>query len=236
MLAHLSVRIMLAVTTWLWGNKYSADDVEKLSSSVHRHLNEAHVFILFSDQPMKINGVEVVLISDEDMHLTMVPGCFVRLRMFDPAFQVDVIRGRRIDRFVNLDLDTVITNELDPVFNRPEPFVILHGANSTNPCPYCGAMMLIRPGAHPELWRDFDITQIKSIPHFSFPDDQAWIAYKVPNAAGWQAGKGGVYAFCKPGWPPGHNLPPDARIVNFNGWRSPAQFKTLEWVNRNWKK
>ena len=227
---------MLAVTTWLWGKKYSAEDVEKLSSSVMRNLNEAHVFICFSDQPMSIPGVEVVLIPESDMYLTTLPGCFVRLRMFDPAFQVDVIaRGRKIDRFVNLDLDTVVTGGLDRVFLRREPFVILQGANSMNPCPYCGAMMLVRLGAHPRLWSEFTLEAAMKAPHFEFPDDQGWIAHKIKNAAGWKTGTDGVYAFCKPGWPPGYDLPSDACIVNFNGWRSPKLFSHLHWVKEHWR-
>ena len=228
---------MIAITTWLWGDKYTMTDVEKLAAGVLRHLNEAHVFICIVDrEPTSVpEGIEVVFIPKDDLYLTKVPGCFVRLRLFDPDFQEYILGSHPVDRIMNLDLDTVITNELDPVFNRPEPFVILQGANSVNPCPYCGAMFMLRLGAHPELWTDFTLEAAFKVPHFDFPDDQAWIAHKVPNAAGWKAGKGGVYAFCKPGWPPGTSLPFDARIVNFNGWRSPEKFKTLDWVKNNWK-
>ena len=128
----------------------------------------------------------------------------------------------------------MITGTLDPVFDRPEPFVILSGANAVNPNPFCGALIMVRAGQHPELWRDFNLDIAKTIPFHEYPDDQGWIHYKLPNAAGWRAGQNGVYAFQKPGWPVGYNLPHDARLVTFNGWRSPAKFAHLDWVRRNW--
>jgi hypothetical protein len=178
---------------------------------------------------MNITGVECRSIWDRN--LILVKGCFVRLRMFDPAFQA---KHKITGRLVCTDLDTVITGNLDPLFNRPEPFVILQGANSLNPCPYCGALMMMRAGAYPQLWHDFKVEEIDAIPHYKFPDDQGWIYQKVPDAAGWKAGVNGVYAFKKPGWPSGDYLPRDARLVTFNGWRSPRAFHTLDWIQRNW--
>jgi len=220
----------LTITSWLWGNKYSQSDVAKLYNGLKRNLKQSFRFILFSQRDMNIKGVECRSIWDKN--LISIKGCFVRLRMFDPVFQE---KHKITGRFVCIDLDTVITGNLDPIFNRTEPFVILQGANSLNPCPYCGALIMVRAGAYPGLWSDFSLEAIDKIPFYEFPDDQGWIHYKVPDAAGWKAGVNGVYAFKKPGWPSGTDcLPRDARMVTFNGWRSPAKFSTLDWVQRNW--
>lgn len=223
----------LTITTWLWGDKYSQSDVAKLHGGLTRHLRQKFRFILFSSLPCNPPNVERHHIWDTN--LTTTKGCFVRLRMFDPAFQE---KHKITGRLVCIDLDTVITGHLDPLFNRPEPFVILQGANSVNPCPYCGALMMVRAGAHAELWNDFSLDAVAQIPFHEFPDDQGWIWHKIPNAAGWKCGENGVYAFHKPGWPndlnSNHALPRDARLVTFNGWRSPQRFGSLDWIRRNW--
>ena len=225
----------LTITTWLWGLKYNQSDIAKLHGGLRRHIRQRFRFIVFSSLPCNPPGVERCPIWDMGL---IGQGCFVRLRMFDPEFQE---RHKISGRLVCIDLDTVITGHLDPLFDRPEPFVILQGANSINPCPYTGALMMVRAGVCSELWTDFkiqdatpDIWRTKKIPFYKFPDDQGWIAHKVPNAAGWQAGKNGVYAFMKPGWPGGPYLPRDARLVTFNGWRSPNHYNSLDWVRRNW--
>ncbi len=151
--------------------------------------------------------------------------------MFDPEWQ----KAAKIEgHLVNLDLDTVVTGELDPVFNRDEDFAILQGANAANPCPYNGSMFMLRAGAHPEVWSEFSLEAARKVPFYEFPDDQGWIWHKIPNAAGWKAGQNGVYAFQKPGWPKGENIPSDARIVFFPGKRDPSQFTRLGWIRENW--
>lgn len=209
----------LVISTWIWGTKYSRIYLDRLKSALDRNLKREFRFAVFHPQ-------------EEDEYLTKIKGCFARLRMFDPEWQA---RHGIFGRLVCLDLDVVITGELDPVFDRSEDFVILQGANSTNPCPYNGSMMMLRAGAHPEVWRDFSIEEANTKTDvFDFSDDQGWLAYKVPNAAGWKAGEGGVYGFQKPGWPGGSDLPKDARIVVFPGWRDPAKFVHLKWVRENW--
>lgn len=223
---------MLVISTWLWGTeKYGVDDVAKLAAGVRRHLKQPHRFVCFSERHFRMDGVACGIIPD--LWLTKMKGCYARLRVFDPAWQ----EARFDDRLVTIDLDTVITGELDPLFDRPEPFVILQGANAANPCPFNGSLQLLRAGAHPEVWADFSIEAARAAPFYEFPDDQGWIAHKVPGAAGWKAGsESGVYAFCKPGWPPNtHDLPADARMVVFPGWRDPSKFTHLPWVKEHWR-
>lgn len=228
----------LVISTWLWGHKYSPEDVAKLRAGISRHLKEPHRFICFTDQDFRIADVETAPIVD--IELTKVQGCFARLRMFDPMWQRRWIWRRmdgRDDRLVNMDLDTVITGDLDRIFKRDENFLILHGANSTNPCKFCGALMMLRPGALPKVWSDFSLEAVATIPCHEFPDDQGWIWHKYPEASGWKCGhESGVYAFKKPGWPREDYLPRDAAMVTFNGWRSPSAFAaTVPWIKQHWR-
>lgn len=223
---------VLTISTWLWGDKYPPEHVERLHASLRRNLKKPFRFLCVTDRKAPFStGIEVTPIPDLD--LTKVKGCFARLRMFDPAWQHKV---GVTDYLACVDLDVVITRNCDDVFERTEDFLILQGANSTNPCPYNGSLMMLRKGAHPEVWRDFSLDAASIIPFFSFPDDQGWIAHKIEKAAGWKAGgPEGVYAFQKPGWPQGYDLPANAKMVVFPGWRSPEKFKHLPWIKEHWR-
>lgn len=209
----------LNIITWHWGRKYDGAYVQRLRAGLDRHVQQPYKFGLFSPEA-------------EDEYLTKVPGCFCRLRIFDPEWQD---KHHLEGRIAQIDLDTVITGPLDALFDRPEPFVILQGANAANPCPYNGSLQMLRAGYRPDVWSDFSLKRAGEVPFYEFPDDQGWLAHKLPDAAGWKAGsESGVYAFKKPGWPEGDALPKDARLVVFPGSRDPIRFTHLDWVKRNW--
>ena len=228
----------LTICTWFWGGKYSVDYVHRLARGLKRHLKQPYRFIVVTDDVMG-NGLASVINEPAhgawpiaDPELMKMPGCFARLRMFDPAWQAEYrIEGR----LACIDLDCVVTGDLDPVFLRPEPFMILQGANASNPCPYNGSLWMLRAGYRPDVWTDFSLEAAQAAPHYEFPDDQAWLAHKIPGEAGWKAGaQSGVYAFMKPGWTNGYELPKGARLVCFPGRRDPNQFKHLPWVKEHW--
>lgn len=224
----------LIVTTWCWGEKYDDSYVQKLAASVHRNLTEAHRFICFTDRERNLGaGIEQWPIKVEDYRLTQVKGCFARLRLFDPNWQrqLGLVDG---DRIVNLDIDLVVTGELDPLFNRADGFTILQGVNSQNLCPYNGSVWMLRAGYRPDVWRDFSLEAAVKVPFHSFPDDQGWFWHKMPDAGAWTPADG-VYGFQKPGWPNGEALPDSARMVAFFGWRDPSKFTHLDWVQTHWR-
>jgi hypothetical protein len=225
---------VLSVCTWLWGDKYGTDDVAKLAGALKRHLRQPHRLLCMTEREREItlpDGVERHAIKDPE--LLAHKGCFARLRMFDPNWQAN----RKITgRMVCVDLDVVITGRLDPLFDRPDGFVILQGANAANPCPFNGSCFMLRAGRHSSVWSDFTLEKARAVPFYEFPDDQGWLHHKIPDAAGWKVGpESGLYAFQKPGWPKGDVLPADARMVVFPGWRSPEKFKHLDWVRENWR-
>lgn len=212
---------MLVIGTWLWGDKYPQHYVDRLRAGIARAVQQPHRFEVYRPEP-------------EDEHLTRVRGCFVRLRMFDPAWQAKngIKNG---DRLVCIDLDSIVIRTLDPLFNRADNFTILTGANAANPCPYNGSLWMLRAGYRPDVWTDFSLEAAQKVPFYEFPDDQAWFAHKLPGLTGWKVGtSSGVYAFQKPGWPKGEALPADARLVVFPGWRDPGKFTHLPWVKERW--
>lgn len=223
----------LIICAFAWGQKYGAEYVERLAAGVCQHLSESHRFVLISEWMHHVEGVEVKALTD--FELTKIKGCFARLRLFDAGWQHHVLRALPGDRIACMDLDSIVTGPLDPLFNRPDNFTILTGANAANPCPYNGSLWMLRAGYRPDVWTDFSLEAAAKVPHYEFPDDQAWFAHKLPGVVGWKVGApSGVYAFQKPGWPKGDDLPADARLVVFPGWRDPSKFTHLPWVKERW--
>lgn len=222
---------MLIVTTWLWGGAYGDHYARKLASAVHRNLTQPHRFIVFTDSPRHLPGTEQFQILNTS--LLAKPGCFVRLRLFDIAWQNN-LGIRPGDRVVNLDLDLVVTGPLDELFDRKDDFTILQGINSTNPCPYNGSVWMLLAGATPGVWTEFSLDESEKIPFHAFPDDQGWFHHKMPNAGAWGPADG-VYGFKKKGWPSGDELPQGAKIIAFPGWRDPSKYEHLKWIKDNWR-
>ncbi len=219
---------MLHVTTWLWGDKYGPHYLDRLRAALARNIKQPYRFIVLADKITSTDGRPI-----QDIELTKVKGCFARLRMFDPQWQF-IREIKEDERIVQIDVDSIITGELDPLFDRDEPFVILQGGNY-QPCPYNGALWMLRAGAHPEVWSDFSLEAASTISYHEFPDDQGWLWHKLPNAAGWQTGPtSGCYVYQKPGWKTGERLPDGARYVTFSGKRSPDKIAHLDWVQRHW--
>lgn len=208
----------------------------KLRRGIARHLKQPHRFLLMTERERSIdeNLGDIERHAIKDPELLGYKGCFARLRMFDPGWQ----QNRKLDdRLVCLDLDMVITGLLDPIFDRPDTFCILAGANSHNPCPFNGSVMMLRPGNHEELWTRFSYQAACELPFYEFPDDQGWIAHKLPTAGRWEAGKrSGIWAFQKPPWRHFQtDLPANARIVAFPGARQVKDYRHLPWVKEHWK-
>jgi hypothetical protein len=210
----------LTIATWIWGTKYSGYYIERLKHGIRRNLKQWHRFVVFEPFP-----------GDEKLF----PGCFVRLRMFSKIFQ-NYYCIEPESHLICLDLDLIVTGELDPLFDRDESLVIFQGANAANPCPFNGSVIMVQAGKHHELWDEFSLEKATTIPFYEFPDDQGWIHHMMPNAAGWECGPAsGIYAFRKPHWPKNDQLPTDARMVAFPGARDPSQFAHLPWIKEHWR-
>ena len=235
---------MLHICTWWWRTKFSEEYLVKLAHSVKRHMrDEPYKFhcITTHDQyfPRLIDeGApidDVVVLESPHYFLLEKPGCLVRLLTFNLQFQ-NMIKARPGDRIVNIDLDFVITGDLFQLFDRPEDFVILQGANMYNPCPFNGALFMLRAGAHQEVWNDFSLEAVAQVPFHEYPDDQGWLWHKIPQAAAWPVGpKSGVYVYKKRTWPSGDDLPQGAKMVTFVGKKNPKDLSHLIWVKQNWR-
>jgi len=217
---------------------------------IERNLTIPHRFVLLTDR-MKSRYdklIEPVKLWDDWRTLRReewreeFPQCLVRLKAFSP--EMSSILG---ERFVSIDLDCVVTGNLDAILSRTESFLICRRA-AIRPedidNPYQASMWMMDTGARAHVWTQFrgaktlDALADKPLAKYYLATDQGWILYALgPDEAGWTGGDG-VY-----GWPwlkaneCADPLPDNARIVFFQGNRKPWNFEDNErpeWIARHY--
>lgn len=177
---------MISVVTFKWStpgyrSKFTAEHVNIMRAMVRRQYKKPHRFICITDDPKGIDpDIEVFPMWDDFKDIpnptwgAKGPSCYRRLKVFHSDFER--IAGKR---FVCIDLDAVIVGDLEPLWDRPEDFVIYR-----EPCgewPYNGSMFLMTAGCRRQVWDDFD--PLKSPRETNAAgyrgSDQAWISYRL---------------------------------------------------------
>lgn len=241
----------LRVVCWKWHqpgyrSKFTAEHVNVLANMVRRNYWKPVEVVCITDDTAGIDS-SITTIPLWDTYASLPnhsfrhgPSCYRRLKAF--SREAEQIIG---PRFVSLDLDVVITGDVTPLWDRPDDFVIW--GDTLPGYWYNGSMWLLRAGARPQVWEDFDpvLSPRSAVQAGRKGSDQAWISHKLgPGEKTWTI-KDGVYSFrnhlggdqlrdrrakVKP-------LPDDARIVIFHGhwdpWSPEAQ--RVDWVRRNWR-
>lgn len=137
---------MLTVVAWKWGSLFGPEWVNVLRSMFERHLHLPHRFACVTDDARGLDPrVDAVplpgLLSDS-------PRCIRRLRQYDGMWATENL-GRR---FLSIDLDVVITDDVTPLFARPDPVVCWKVGYARV---YTGALVLMDAGALHGLWEAF---------------------------------------------------------------------------------
>ena len=231
---------MLTVACFKWRNPggwqlpsqavttYSDDWVIKLRNGVARHYSKPHRFVCVTDEPA--DGVECLPLWTDYLHLG---GCYNRLKIFSP--EMAEILG---PRFICIDLDCVITGDLAPIFDRPEPF-----AMNAYSCPherdqhYNGSLILMDAGCRAQVWETFDPVEspkaIEAAGTKIVGTDQAWIRLTLGKGEARFTEADGVMDYRhSPSMRSG--LPKHAKMVFFSGKRSP-QTENKQWISQNWR-
>ena len=220
---------------------FTAVHVRTLRSMVARHYVDPYRFVCITDDRKGLENVETIPMWSDyadvpSPHGGGNPSCYRRLKIFDPA--IEAILGRR---FVVIDLDTVITGDLRPLWNRPEDFVIW---GETDPRSfYNGSMMLMSAGARAHVWSTFDPYNKdprQRSPYLAhragrFGSDQGWISHVLgPGQAMWGK-KDGVYSYrVHIAKQYGNTLPENCRVVFWHGKVDPWTYEAqqIPWVRR----
>lgn len=237
---------MLTVVAFKWKpqgghyrSSFGADQVIVLRNMVQRNYKKPHRFVCITDDASGLagEGVETIpLWSDyaeiPSPHGGGNPSCYRRLKLFDPA-----IKGMLGERFIALDLDTVIVGDVAPIFDRTEPFVMW---GETDPRSwYNGSMMLMTAGSRAKVWTDFNpnTSPRQALKAGRFGSDQGWISHVLGKGEATWGRKDGVYSYRVHLAPVGNDLPDDARIVFFHGKHDPwaHSCQQIPWVKAHWR-
>jgi hypothetical protein len=228
--------VTLTVLTWLWSQpggrtEYRAEHVNIWAAMVRRHLAMPHRIACVTDMPQGIDPrIEIIAPPGEfeDVRIPTWgperPQCLRRLAMFrrDAA---DIFG----ERFVCMDLDCIIGEALDPLFEGDVDFRICKGTRRDRP--YNGSMMMLRAGARPKVYENFTATGARVAGQHFVGSDQAWISHILgPNEATWSLEDGVIWHV---GW-----RCHSPRLMFFPGFTKPADFVVLgkdEWMNEHYR-
>ncbi len=221
---------MLTVLTWLWAQpggrtRYTAEHVNIWADMVDRHLAMPHRLACVTDMPAGIDArIDIIEPSGEFVGLQTPtwwgpkPNCFRRLVMFrrDAAATFG-------ERFVSMDLDCVIGDSLDPLFDRDDDLILYKGTSGARP--YNGSMLMMTAGARPQVYEDFsEAGAIASGAQF-VGSDQAWISHCLGWGEKVWSEEDGVWWFGRRYQKTRHSARP--RILFFPGQPKPWQLVKL---------
>lgn len=108
---------MITVTCICWGDKFPIEYVYNLKSMVERNTTIDHRFVCLSDR--KIDGVETQILKPG------LEGWWNKLQLFDPSQRLG-------ERVVNIDLDTLIVNNIDWLLEYSGRFMGIEDVGSVN--------------------------------------------------------------------------------------------------------
>ena len=221
------------------GIKYDAAYINKLYHAIERNLTIPHRFVCVTDDP---EGIECETYPLWDWGREY-GRCFTRLKMFDPAMKQ--VFGNRV---ACIDVDTVITGNLDDIFSHKEDFIIhtyypdSHGYQQK----YNGSLVMMDIGSRPQVYTQFDgensVKLMKKLQEKKkvIGSDQAWINYILGDGEARFGESDGIYHLRNIMNHPKRKrgeLPVGAKMVMFSGNQDPSMglyFGKLNWVDKNW--
>lgn len=206
---------------------------------VARHYPSPHEFVCITDDAAGIDSdIRIVPLWTDfadlpSAHGAKSPSCYRRLKAFS-AEAADFIGPR----FVSLDLDTVVTGDLRPIFDRSEDFAIW--GDTTPRTWYNGSFWILTAGARRQVWETFDPATSPRLAKAAgqLGSDQAWLGYCLGPHETKLSQREGIYSWRVHLEPRGGVLPTGARLVMFHGhvdpWMPQVQRKH-SWIKQHYR-
>ena len=197
---------MYNVACLKWGDKFDADYVNKLYWGVKRNTTVPIKFYCFTENP---EGLHPDIIPHQLMYPN-IEGWWQKLWLFSDDFDGHGPEGRMLF----IDLDTLITGNIDHYVTQSEGFVVLRDlwAGGIN---VGSAVMSFEVGKHKQIWETFAEDPSGAIKSLHPHGDQKWVQRHEPNRTYWQdLYQNEILSFkshCRRG------LPANGRIVCYHG-------------------
>lgn len=212
-----------------WGRRYGPEYVNVLHRMVGRHLARPHRFVCFTDDAEGLEaGIDARPLPAFDRAGRPEAEAWPKLSLFGPDLG---LQGPSLF----LDLDVVVVDALDPFFEHPGRFCIIH--NWTHAERRIGNSSVFRftPGEFTSPYRDFlaDPARVTA----EFPNEQAFLSERIDRhgALDWWP-QAWCTSFKKHCLPRGlarlyaqPRIPPGCRIVVFHGQPDPPEAATRHW-------
>jgi len=205
---------------------------------VSRHLTIPHEIACVTDHPEGIDSRVRIIAPPRDFENVRIPTwgedrglpqCLRRIALFHP--EGERIFGAR--RYISMDTDCVISGSLDPLFDRPDDFVMYRGGHAHRP--YNGSMVMMTAGARSQVYTTFTPEGAAEAGQKYIGSDQAWISHVLGwGEATWGVEDGVIW------WGSQYNgQAPEKRIMFFPGNPKPWNVVDIgvdEWVRQNYRR
>ena len=232
------------IFTWMtnivcvkWGDKYSAEYVNKLYSMVSRNMTRDFRFICFTDDDRGIiPNVEIFPLEEDYLN-----GWWHKITLFKP--ELFDLHGPTL----YLDLDVVIIDSLECFFEVPGEFCIIYDwichRSKRIDSMWNSSVFKYNIGSMSHIWEDFHIQWENIVSNYRWGDQQ-WISEKTPNAVTWNKKWCRSFKMCCAFGNDMSNpvIPHGARIIVFTGRPNPHEAATgfrkygpVPWVKDYWK-
>jgi len=180
---------MLNVVLWKWvqanfKHAYLSEHVNVMVSMLRRHAHGMPFRIIcVTDDPSGIEGCDVFPLWDDHSGLSNrsganLPSCYRRLKLFDPKTQeaMGIAPGQRI---CSIDLDSVITGDMRPLWNKPQHFVGWAVRGSHHLRVFNGSMWMFTARENSKVWTQFNPERTPDAVHQAgyLGSDQSWLSY-----------------------------------------------------------
>lgn len=223
----------LTVLTWLWAQPggrtdFTAMHVNIWAAMIRRHCTLDIRIACVTDMPEGIDrSIRIIKPPGEFEGLQTSrwrggrPSCYRRLSMFrrDAA----KIFGQR---FVCMDLDVVVGDNIDAILGRPEDFVICSPSQQGARWIYNGSMVLMTAGARPRVYEDFTLEGAEAASQQFVGSDQAWIAHALGRGEATFGPDDGVVRW---------GQADRGKILFFPGTVKPWDVLGHEWVSQHYR-
>jgi len=224
----------LSVVTWLWGDLYSIDHVNKSYNMVKRNLDIDFDFFCITDKPESedfISKINTMPIWEE---FGQTKFNYRRLNILSSANSS--IFG---DKILQIDIDIIIIKNITNMITDDDFKIWKCPSKCSRGFMYNTSFMLFKNGVLNEVYEKFkecperEIQQKRSQGWLG--TDQAIISKYVHPCKYWDESDG-IYSMKEHKEMHANEISSDIKIAGLYGRRfDPAKFTHFEWVRENWR-